>query len=303
MGTVLLRLSALRSGGGSLNLQRMDTSALTRRFDALTARSAKRHQPGGFTLIELLVVIAIIAILASLLLPALSHAKSKAHAIKCQSNLRQLGLQLAIYVGDHNAYPPHAYAETNLLGADRRTRGVIVSSDPRPPEVESGVQRCPSFDNSPVPSGAGTFLTGFASYGYNNVGYIGVKGPPPQGYLGLGAIQNGHHGAVKEHQVRVPSNMIALGDRLAFLSSKTGGVASDSVAESIDGLNRQEQSLTQVGGNFAARTVKRASARHGQRGNIAFCDGHIESVKFKRLFLDRDDDSLRRWNRDNEPHR
>jgi prepilin-type N-terminal cleavage/methylation domain-containing protein/prepilin-type processing-associated H-X9-DG protein len=88
-------------------------------------RSRSTPRESGFTLIELLIVIGIIAILAGLLLPALAQAKSNARRIRCQGNLRQIGMGVSLYADDSNNRMP--VASPHELGGPQ---GIVPAADP-----------------------------------------------------------------------------------------------------------------------------------------------------------------------------
>jgi prepilin-type N-terminal cleavage/methylation domain-containing protein/prepilin-type processing-associated H-X9-DG protein len=288
-------------------------------------RVASAISAAGFTLIELLVVIAVIAILAALLLPVLSQAKQKADTAVCQSNLHQWAVALNLYLEDFKVYPPFSMSD-DLEGREPRkwyarlqryTWVVWGSWEPEWPTTPkpTGIQVCPSYARLP-----GEFDDDSGSYGYNNAGF----NPPLGRELGLGGVvldpqtYDAAHPAPKDFHlvpdsaVRQPSDLLAIAD--SFLNDESGFVqygGCEGDLELTGWAARQPAVLAMMGYTNAASLtqpweqgdLKWLSRRHRGRWNAAFCDAHVEGLRTVQLFGYHQDNVLKRWNRDDLPHR
>jgi prepilin-type processing-associated H-X9-DG protein/prepilin-type N-terminal cleavage/methylation domain-containing protein len=280
----------------------------SRRFRMLSCSSPSATQVvrrKAFTLVELLVVIGIIAVLISILMPALSRSRQHANRIKCAANLHQMGLAMTMYLNQWRAYPGHAGLSSGgvtFAAWPTRLRGYMNNN--------RGIFHCPSQESgfewqyrAGTPGGANasqaesaygydvgeTLLNVFTipfSYGYNDWGASGPQAAPPKEQRGLGGDLWIPGMELKMGRVRKSAEMIAIAD------------------------NTQD---TIWDFNIDPRDPREAPGKIHEKGcNVLFCDGHVSWFFQQDVVLfdvrtnqqspsgNRYNGIVRMWNNDNE---
>ncbi len=251
----------------------------------------------AFTLLELLVVIAVIALMISILLPALSRSRRSGMAVACAAKLRESARALMMYANDHDdramplaytdfeiigAGPPVYWWGTNESGLVDHERGFVwpyLQTAPSP----SGVFECPEQPwGSYRPQGAARSIT--STYAYNGY-YLSPSQTPGFSY------QIGHRPWQSLARVKDPARVFAFADAMIDL----GGTQPRNSA-------LLDPPMLFDGSGWVENESPTTSFRHVNRAQAASVDGHVESYRAESGWIISEQFSIGSVGRGNAPH-
>lgn len=256
----------------------MKSEILERKSVLRSAKSEEPQMSAAFTLIELLVVIAIIAVLASMLLPALAKAKESAKKSSCLNNVRQIGLAYQGFLPDHDErFPAYVTERTAPAGTPDTAEGRAPYSYRQQliPYISTStnVFKCPNGSKWDDPQPGAWYNT---DYG-NNHNESNLPGASQQAWY-KSHPDFGFNETVSISSIRRTTDFILLGD-----AGRSDGSASRG------GMYPQPWA-------FDNTTQARMLGRHNKgTANITYADGHAQSTKTNVTWISLQENNWRRY--------